>query len=312
MPAGIRTRVVRKAFSGIYDWLKHGEPRKIHWAEQTRRGRSGGMSPHASASTREMADYDPDLNGEVEAIKMRKLARALDQLERRGRALSMVDIVLNHTAADSAWLGRHPEAGYSLTNSPALRAAATLDTDLMRFSHEVAQGQYQGDGASPKLCNADAVNKVVDVARDVVPKRLRLWEYYVADTTTEQRAFLAWVGAGTSHDRFGPRGGRPSPDVAGAGSLVFSMHAVPFEAREDAVICDPLYGRGSIQRGARALDRVLSRAEGFSEWDFGPGLPDGEVDELVESLYGSGAVWNDGSGGRFPVHVAPDELVAEV
>jgi len=105
----------------------------------------------------------------------------------------MVDIVLNHTAADSAWLGRHPEAGYSLTNSPALRAAAAFDTQLLRFSCEVARGDHAGDGVPAAMSSADVVNRAADLARDTAPKAIRLWEYYVADAETECAAMLAWA-----------------------------------------------------------------------------------------------------------------------
>jgi len=87
-PPGIKTRVLRLALGRIYDWLKHGEARKVQVAEEARLamtpGASSGKADEGSrgsgsggASTRAVAEYDPDLDGEVEAVKQRKLTSAI-------------------------------------------------------------------------------------------------------------------------------------------------------------------------------------------------------------------------------------------
>jgi len=109
-----------------------------------------------------------------------------------------------------------------------------------------------------------------------------------------------------------PSAGIDEKSVIGAGTAVFTPADVPFESRVDAVICDPLYGRGAQALGRRALDDVIATAggSGGNSEEFGESTGDDEMDSMVNQLWDSGAVWNDGSGGRYPVHVAPDELAA--
>jgi hypothetical protein len=97
----------------------------------------------------------------VEGAKSAVLGSLLAHLEARHGVLSMVDVVLNHTSVDSGWLARHPEAAYSLRNSPHLRAAFELDEAMLRAREGTAErgSAAQGPGVSvsidARLCSAE-------------------------------------------------------------------------------------------------------------------------------------------------------------
>jgi glycogen debranching enzyme len=61
--------------------------------------------------------------------RLAELKGTLDGLRSEG-LLSMVDIVLNHTANDSKWIVDHPEATYNTDDCPHLWAAWELDSAL--------------------------------------------------------------------------------------------------------------------------------------------------------------------------------------
>lgn len=52
--------------------------------------------------------------------------------------MSICDVVLNHTANETAWLAEHPEASYNCLNCPHLRPAALLDVVLARLAADLA------------------------------------------------------------------------------------------------------------------------------------------------------------------------------
>jgi glycogen debranching enzyme len=95
----------------------------LHYTPLQKRGESG--SPYSIAG---QDVYDPELfgtdavpadGGKAEVEKALQLARDEFGL------LSLTDVVLNHTASDSAWLNKHPEAGRWIGCVPELLAVLT-------------------------------------------------------------------------------------------------------------------------------------------------------------------------------------------
>lgn len=54
------------------------------------------------------------------------LKQNLDELREKG-IVSLVDIVLNHTANNSSWIVDHPDATYNTDDCPHLWSAWVLD-----------------------------------------------------------------------------------------------------------------------------------------------------------------------------------------
>lgn len=68
----------------------------------------------------------------IESVKM-----VMDTMRDEGM-ISMVDIVLNHTANNSKWILEHPDACYSTDECPHLWSAWLLDKSLRDFSNAYA------------------------------------------------------------------------------------------------------------------------------------------------------------------------------
>lgn len=71
--------------------------------------------------------------------------------------LSICDVVLNHTANETAWLADHPEASYNCLNCPHLRPAALLDALLARLTADVARGDYEARGVPRRVTSHDHI-----------------------------------------------------------------------------------------------------------------------------------------------------------
>ena len=68
---------------------------------------------------------------------------------------SICDIVLNHTANESEWLGDHPEATYNCESCPYMRPSYLLDACLFQFSSDVSKGSYETKGIPKEVYNDD-------------------------------------------------------------------------------------------------------------------------------------------------------------
>lgn len=114
----------------------------------------------------------------------------LGKIKRDYGMLSLMDVVLNHTAHSSAWLNDHPEAGYSPHNSPHLTPAEELDRALLEFSGNLASHGLPNDPKTP----AD-VGVIMNGVKKHVLDKLQLWQYYVVDVKAAKEAVAAaWDG----------------------------------------------------------------------------------------------------------------------
>ena len=73
----------------------------------------------------------------------------------------IVDIVLNHTANNSAWIHDHPEACYSTDLIPRLYPAYLLDKTLQEISKEFSQGNCNFCRSAPYLNNERELDQIV-------------------------------------------------------------------------------------------------------------------------------------------------------
>ena len=84
----------------------------------------------------------------------------LDKIRKEWKVMSVVDVVLNHTANHSPWLWKHPECAYNLENSPHLKPAFLLDRALWHFSCQVADGLWASDGVPSEIDGEDPVQNL--------------------------------------------------------------------------------------------------------------------------------------------------------
>ncbi|KAL2759035.1 glycoside hydrolase family 13 protein [Sodiomyces alcalophilus JCM 7366] len=113
----------------------------------------------------------------------------VNSLEKNHSLLSLTDIVLNHTAHNSAWLLEHPEAGYNLITAPWLESAYLLDTKLLELGSNLQQL-----GLPTQLKDIDDLMLIMDAIKKQVIAEIRLWEFYAIDVDRDaDNAVDAWV-----------------------------------------------------------------------------------------------------------------------
>nr|AOE43285.1 glycogen debranching enzyme/amylo-alpha-1,6-glucosidase [Synstelium polycarpum] len=115
-----------------------------------------------------------------EADKLAQVAKTIASAETQHGVLSMIDLVWNHTAHNSAWLCDHPEAAYNTSNAPHLKPAVVLDRAIIDYSQSI-------DGST--IDSLDALDATMTVLADRVIQPLKLWEYYVLDVPREMEVF---------------------------------------------------------------------------------------------------------------------------
>jgi len=75
--------------------------------------------------------------------------------------LSIVDIVLNHTANNSKWIVDHPDASYNTDDCPHLWSAWLLDKSIQDFSLDFAAKKIPECPSAPYVGNEKDLAQVM-------------------------------------------------------------------------------------------------------------------------------------------------------
>ncbi|KIL69487.1 glycoside hydrolase family 133 protein [Amanita muscaria Koide BX008] len=192
--------VVSKWMGPINNWREHLQEATLrgytmlHYPPLQERGFSD--SPY---SIKDQKRYDHRLFGHDSNDKQNKknMKEILQVAKEEYGLLSLTDVVLNHTASDSAWLHEHPEAGYSPSNTPHLTPALDLDTAILRFS-----GSLASKNLPTTIKSEEDLNSVISAFGAVI-RGLNLWQFYVFDVARERDSVgtalnlnenMTWVG----------------------------------------------------------------------------------------------------------------------
>ena len=186
------------------DWNKHLQGiagrnyNMVHFTPLSARGDSN--SPY---SLYNQLRFDPLSfpNGEDDVAHM------IGKMEKEYRLLGLTDVVWNHTANNSKWLEEHPEAGYNLETAPHLEPALELDSALLQYGRDLGSL-----GLPTSISTMDELQRCIDGIKEHVLAKLRLWEYYVVDISSNARAAVeAWAAGEVTF----PKTGFPGSDVGG-------------------------------------------------------------------------------------------------
>lgn len=166
-----------------------------------------GYTPSESVATYKSRTGDTkSFKVESSFLKAREIVQSMNR--DWGGVLSMVDVVWNHTSFDTPWLIQHPEAGYSLLNTPHLCPAYALDVVLANFSKEIADGKWEHAGIKSVIESESDVHNICTRLRDTIFPRAQLWQYFGVDVEVVVEEFKATVHRlnGGNHPR--PEGKR--------------------------------------------------------------------------------------------------------
>ncbi len=101
------------------------------------------------------------------AQRYSQLKETLSHIKKTHNCLFFIDILLNHTAADSPWLNDDHDAYYSLSNTPHLNSAFLLDQTIAHFSASLSRGDLEGFSDS-RLTTHQEVDQLVARLREKV------------------------------------------------------------------------------------------------------------------------------------------------
>ena len=121
---------------------------------------------NSAYSLRNQHKVNPMFKASLDDIK-----KEVDFMEKKWSTLSITDIVLNHTADDSAWIREHPECAYNMSNSPHLRPAFLLDAAFIWLAQDMRSGI---------LKQTDELGDIIQTEHQVHSIGVLLKTYYVA------------------------------------------------------------------------------------------------------------------------------------
>lgn len=112
--------------------------------------------------------------------KFNALSNTCKNLRQQG-LLSIVDIVLNHTANDSEWIREHPSATYNTDDCPHLWSAWLLDKGIQDFSIKFSKGQAPDCKSAPYIGSEADLKATMAAIRKHVVDPLKLHEFFLCD-----------------------------------------------------------------------------------------------------------------------------------
>lgn len=166
-----------------FDSIRKSCYNMVHFGPLQQRGLSD--SPYSIYDQLAFSDDLFDTRDLPNAEKDKLMEEAIAQLYKDFRLLSITDVVWNHTANNSAWLLKHPEAGYNLVNSPHLKPAFALDDALLDFSERLAVDY----GLNAELRSEGELSSVMNVLETHIIPPLRLYEFFVVNVQEQLELF---------------------------------------------------------------------------------------------------------------------------
>lgn len=120
--------VIAKWMGSLSEWAPHLDTMRdrgynmIHYTPLQQRGESN--SPYSILDQNEFSEdlFDAATIKKGSKGKTEAMKHMLAKIKKEWGMLGMIDVVLNHTANNSPWLEEHPEAGESVSFSPAFRS----------------------------------------------------------------------------------------------------------------------------------------------------------------------------------------------
>ncbi|GJJ11364.1 hypothetical protein Clacol_005596 [Clathrus columnatus] len=174
---------VSKWMGPITEWQRHFREacdrgyNMLHYTPLQQSGISG--SPYSIA---DQMNFDRNIIGDTsQESSLSEVQKVLKVARDEFGLLSLIDIVLNHTADNTPWLVEHPEAGYSPYNTPHLAPALELDDAIMQFSSTL------GKRGLPNIISSQAdLETLLQALERELRNNVQLWQYYVLNRSRER------------------------------------------------------------------------------------------------------------------------------
>jgi glycogen debranching enzyme len=292
----------------------------IHLTPPQKLGASG-----SAYSVFDQLELEPSLFEHPEThAPFHRLQAELLRLEREHGVLAMADLVLNHTAANSAFLATHPDAGFSIDNSPWLRPAAVLDAVVRTASREIIQ---TAPAKAYRMASARDIGAAVNAVKHGFD-RARLWEFYIAAPEPNMAALAVWAAGSrwrmTNHLGM-DMAPRDKPTRTPMEEIVNEALGTPGQGHQDCAGIQVATLGPTDPWTAPKAHLALARLQGAAKQaKLDVSITDKEVREATNDMLDPHAltpdvngpleasspivgptIWNAGTGRRFPIRIQP-------
>jgi len=125
----------------------------------------------------EISDWFFDEKNLTPEEKSKILQSTVEELRNKYHIGGIIDIVLNHSAENSEWLGKNPQSGFNLKNFPHLNCAYELEVILLNYSQRYSDKKVSCASA-PYINNENDLRELInELSREVYKKNLE--EYFL-------------------------------------------------------------------------------------------------------------------------------------